>query len=139
MPGATQEFVNLKREYAWSSSADALAVMQAGQLWREEHGPRPVFTWINLILPDAANHAGGPYSDIGHAGLKDTDGRMGEILDAMDWGGGTTTFALLADHGMEESDPDCKGDFDEALDRAGIPYRDEAYGFIYLNPTADDS
>jgi hypothetical protein len=132
VPGATQEFVNLKREYAWSSSADALAVMQAGQLWREEHGPRPVFTWINLILPDAANHAGGPYSDIGHAGLRDTDRRMGEILDAMDWGGGTTAFALLADHGMEESEPDCKGDFDEALDLAGIPYRDEAYGFIYL-------
>ena len=134
VPGATQEFVNLKREYAWSSSADALAVMQAGQLWRGEHGPRPVFTWINLILPDAANHAGGPYSDIGHAGLKDTDRRMGEILDGMNWGSGTTAFALLADHGMEESDPDCKGDFDVALDRAGIPFRDEAYGFIYLSP-----
>jgi len=27
---------------------------------------------------------------------------------------------LLADHGMEESDPDCKGDFDEALVYAGV-------------------
>jgi len=130
--GATQEFVNLKREYAWSSSADTIAVLQAQQLWREEHGPRPVFMWINLILPDAGNHAGGPYSDIGHAALKDTDRRMGEILDTMDWGSGKTAFVLLADHGMEESDPDCKGDFDEALTRAGIPFRDEAYGFIYL-------
>ena len=134
LPGATQEFVNLKREYAWSTSADAMAVLQAQQLWSGANGnPRPVFMWVNLILPDAANHAGGPYSDIGHAGLRDTDRRMGEILDAMDWGGGTTAFALLADHGMEESDPDCKGDFDEALTRAGIPFRDEGYGFIYLD------
>ncbi|MFY9587517.1 MAG: alkaline phosphatase family protein, partial [Actinomycetota bacterium] len=135
LPGATQEYVSLKREYAWSSSADAMAVIQARQLWRGEHGnPRPAFMWVNLILPDAGNHAGGPYSDIGHAALKDTDKRMGEIMDALDWGGGTTAFALLADHGMEESDPDCKGDFDEALERAGIPFRDEAYGFIYFTP-----
>jgi hypothetical protein len=134
VPGATQEYVNLKREFAWSSSADTIAVMQAKQLWAGEHGPRPVFMWINLILPDAANHAGGPYSDIGHAGLKDTDGRMGDILDSLDWGSGTTAFALLADHGMEESDPTCKGDFDQALTAAGIPFRDEAYGFIYLAP-----
>ena len=134
VPGATQEYVNLKREYAWSSSADTIAVMQAKQLWAGEHGPRPVFMWINLILPDAANHAGGPYSDIGHAGLKDTDRRLGDILDSLDWGGGRTAFALLADHGMEESDPSCKGDFDEALERAGIRFRDEAYGFIYLEP-----
>lgn len=135
LPGATQEFVNLKREYAWSSSADTMAVLQAQQLWSGTNGnPRPRFMWVNLILPDAGNHAGGPYSDIGHAALRDTDRRMGEILDAMDWGGGRTAFALLADHGMEESDPECKGDFDDALDRAGILFRDEGYGFIYLTP-----
>jgi hypothetical protein len=59
---------------------------------------------------------------------------MGEILDAMDWGEGRTAFALLADHGMEESDPECKGDFDDVLTRAAIPFRDEGYGFIYLTP-----
>lgn len=135
LPGATQEFVNRKREYAWASSADAMAVLQAQQLWAGANGnPRPRFLWVNLILPDAGNHAGGPYSDIGHAALRDTDRRMGEILDAIDWGGGTTAFALLADHGMEESDPECTGDFDEALERAGIPFRDEGYGFIYLAP-----
>ncbi|TMK17688.1 MAG: nucleotide pyrophosphatase [Actinobacteria bacterium] len=138
IPGATQEFVNRKREYAWSSSADAIAVRQAQQLWRGEHGPRPVFMWVNLILPDAGNHAGGPYSDIGHAALRDTDRRMGEILETLDWGSGEAAFALLADHGMEESDPECKGDFDEALTAAGIPFRDEAYGFIYLEPENDE-
>jgi predicted AlkP superfamily pyrophosphatase or phosphodiesterase len=134
VPGATRAFVDLKREYGWATSADHLAVMQATQVWQGQNGnPRPRFMWINLILPDAANHAGGPYSDIGHAGLRDTDRRMGEILDAMDWGSGTTAFLLVADHGMEESDPDCKGDFDDALARAGIPFRDEGYGFIYLD------
>jgi phosphonoacetate hydrolase len=134
VPGATQEFVDRKREFGWASSADHLAVMQATQVWTGQGGnPRPRFMWVNLILPDAANHAGGPYSDIGHAGLKDTDRRMGEILDAMGWGGGETAFLLVADHGMEESDPDCKGDFDDALTAAGITFRDEGYGFIYLD------
>jgi phosphonoacetate hydrolase len=135
VPGATQTFVDRKREYGWATSADHLAVMQAQQVWAGQNGnPTPRFMWINLILPDAANHAGGPYSDIGHAGLRDTDRRMGEILDAMDWGGGRTAFLLVADHGMEESDPDCKGDFDDALTAAGIPFRDEGYGFVYLAP-----
>jgi hypothetical protein len=134
VPGATQTFVDLKREYGWATSADHLAVMQATQIWSGQTGtPRPRFIWVNLILPDAANHAGGPYSDIGYAGLRDTDRRMGEILDAMEWGNGRTAFLLVADHGMEESDPECKGDFDDALARAGIPFRDEGYGFIYLD------
>lgn len=133
VPGATAEFVDAKRDYAWASSADHMAVMQATSLWRGEAGnPRPRFLWVNLILPDAANHSGGPHSNIGRAGLRDTDRRLGDILDAMDWGGGETAFVLLADHGMEQTDPECKGDFDEALSRARIPFRDEAYGFIYL-------
>jgi arylsulfatase A-like enzyme len=44
----------------------------------------------------------------------------------------TTTILLTADHGMEKADPACTGDWDVALTEAGIPFRDEAYGFIYL-------
>jgi predicted AlkP superfamily pyrophosphatase or phosphodiesterase len=133
VPGATQEFVQRKREFGWASSADNLAVQQVEQLAAGALGnPAPRFMWINLILPDAANHAGGPYSDIGHAGLRDTDRRFGRIMDALDWGAGETAFVLLADHGMEDSDPNCTGDFDEALRRADIPFRDEGYGFVYL-------
>jgi phosphonoacetate hydrolase len=134
VPGANKAFADVKREYGWASSADFIAVQQAVQLWSRAQGnPVPRFTWINLILPDAANHAGGPHSEIGHAGLRDTDARLGQILDAMDWGSGETAFVLLADHGMEQTDPDCKGDFDAALEAAGIRFRDEAYGFIYLD------
>lgn len=137
VPGATREFVDAKRDYAWATAADHLAVQQAVSVWSGATGnPRPRFMWVNLILNDAANHSGGPHSDIGHAGLRDTDRRLGQILDAMDWGGGETAFMLLADHGMEQTDPECKGDFDSALARAGIPFRDEAYGFIYLGAPA---
>lgn len=130
---ATESFVASKREYAWASSADHLATRQAIDVWQGVAGnPRPRVMWINLILPDAAAHNGGPYSEIARAGLRDTDRRIGRILDAMDWGGGDTAFVLLADHGMEETDPDCKGDFDVVLARAGIRFRDEGYGFIYL-------
>ncbi len=128
VPDATRQFAD-KREYGWASSADHLAVQQAVQLWNDAP---PAFLWVNLILPDAGNHAGGPHSDIGHAALRDTDARLGRILDAMDWGAGKTAFVLLADHGMEETDPECKGDFDEPLRRAGLKFRDEAYGFVYL-------
>jgi phosphonoacetate hydrolase len=39
---------------------------------------------------------------------------------------------MTADHGMEGADPGCTGDWDEALHAAGVPFRDEAYGFLYL-------
>jgi len=44
-----------------------------------------------------------------------------------------TAFFVLADHGMEDSNPDVTGDPGPALAATGIPYRDEAYGFIYVD------
>ena len=129
VPGTSSAFLPI-REYAWSSAADHLAVQQAEQVLAS--GPR--LMWVNLILPDAVNHAGGPYAEIAYQGLRETDVRMGRIIDAVERAGGSTAYLLFADHGMEESEPDCKGDFDESLERAGIPFRDEGYGFIYLDP-----
>ena len=43
-----------------------------------------------------------------------------------------TAFFLVADHGMEESDPSCTGDWDVALRAAGLSFRDEGYGFLYF-------
>ena len=39
---------------------------------------------------------------------------------------------LTADHGMQGSDPSCTGSWDAALRAAGVPFRDEANGFLYL-------
>ena len=33
------------------------------------------------------------------------------------------------------ADPACTGDWDVALAEAGVPFRDEAYGFVYLGVT----
>ena len=38
----------------------------------------------------------------------------------------------MADHGMEETDPTCRGDWDVALVEAGVNAHDEAYGFLYF-------
>ncbi|MFN2614534.1 MAG: alkaline phosphatase family protein [Actinomycetota bacterium] len=129
VPGSTTSFMSIP-EYGWSSSADHLAVQQATQVWTQH----PALMWVNLILPDAANHAGGPHSEVGYAGLRDTDARMGEIVDGIGWGDDRTACVLFADHGMEQSDPACKGDWDVALGQARISFRDEGYGFIYLEP-----
>jgi arylsulfatase A-like enzyme len=67
--------------------------------------------------------------------VRDTDARLGRILDALDAAGRTddTAFVLVADHGMEETDPGCTGDWGVALRDAGLRFRDEAYGFLYLD------
>jgi predicted AlkP superfamily pyrophosphatase or phosphodiesterase len=83
-------------------------------------------------------HAGGPRSEIAEAAIADTDGRVGEVLEAIERAGAMadTAFVLLADHGMEETDPGVKGDWDAALTAAGVAFRDEGHGFVYLDPTA---
>jgi hypothetical protein len=46
----------------------------------------------------------------------------------------TAAFFVVADYGMEDSNPAVTGDWSIALDACGVPYRDEAYGFIYVDP-----
>ncbi len=44
-----------------------------------------------------------------------------------------TAFVLVADHGMQQTDPAVQGDWDVELRAAGIEFRDEGYSFLYLN------
>jgi arylsulfatase A-like enzyme len=62
---------------------------------------------------------------------------MGEIIAAVERAGvvDDTAFVLVADHGMEESDPAVRGDWDVSLREAGFTFRDEGYGFLYLGET----
>jgi membrane-anchored protein YejM (alkaline phosphatase superfamily) len=66
----------------------------------------------------------------------DSAARLGQVLDAVEAAGvfDRTAFFLVADHGMQESNPDVRGDWGDALTATGLPYRDEGYGFIYVNP-----
>lgn len=136
LPYATERFVRPVKEYQWSSRVDHTSVTQARQVFSGEFGDLPRFCWVNFTLTDAAFHEGGPYSDIAEASVADTDARLGEVLDIVEAAGvfDRTAFFLVADHGMQESNPEVRGDWGDALAATGIPYRDEGYGFVYINP-----
>jgi hypothetical protein len=136
LPDATARFVRPSKDYRWSSRADHTAVEQFTRPWTGRDDP-PVFTWVNFTLTDAAFHEGGPYSDMAASSVRDTDARLGRILDVVERTGrwNDCAFFLVADHGMQESDPAVQGDWDIALAEAGVPVRDEGYGFLYLGET----
>ncbi|MCW2605900.1 MAG: type phosphodiesterase/nucleotide pyrophosphatase [Frankiales bacterium] len=126
-------------DYAWGTQIDAVGLEQVLGLWREGEPPR--LTWWNTTLTDGAHHAGGPGSAMARASLRDADRRLGVFLDLLDARGLTdqVTVLLTADHGMQGSDPRCLGDWDAALRAAGIPFRDEANGFLYLGEDVLDA
>ena len=126
------------QEYQLGSSVDHLAVKQFLNIldgnWDSRHFDLPLFSWINLTLTDVCFHASGPDSKMARSALKDTDKRVGmainklndkRILDR-------SLVVVLADHGMEETNPAVKGDWDQALIDSGIDFVDESYGFIYF-------
>ena len=143
LPHVTERFVRPFKDYAWSSVVDHLGTEQAVGIWGGEYHervfPRPRFMWCNFTLTDSAFHAGGPHSEIATASVGDTDARIGEILGAIERAGAfdDTAFVLVADHGMQETDPAVTGDWDVALRAAGLEFRDEGYGFLYLGERAD--
>jgi hypothetical protein len=138
LPHVTERFVRPFKDYSWSSIVDHMGTEQAvGILSGEYRGtnyPTPRFLWCNFTLTDSAFHAGGPHSEIADASVRDTDARIGEILEAVERAGvfDDTAFVLVADHGMQQTDPAVTGDWDVALRDAGLSFRDEAYGFLYL-------
>lgn len=131
-PQATREHAVANGDYAWATQVDASGLEQMLGLWREAVPPR--LTWWNTTLTDSGHHAGGPGSPIARASLRDADRRLGIWLDLLEERGlaDDTVVLLTADHGMQGADPQCTGDWDLALTAAGVPFRDEAYGFVYL-------
>ena len=132
-PLATQKYVEGNKDYAWSSSVDAIGVQQVLELW-PSRSEAPRLMWWNTLLTDTGHHEGGPHSPIAHASMRDADRRLGVLLDHLERIGALdeTTILLTSDHGSEGADPECVGDWDEPLRDAGLTFRDEAYGFIYL-------
>ena len=130
---ATQDHVLDDKDYAWSSSVDAIGLEQVLSLWPTP-AEAPRLMWWNTLLTDTGHHAGGPHSEVAHNSMRDADKRLGVFLDHLERIGAlsSTTFLLTSDHGSEGADPSCVGDWDEPLRAAGIEFRDEAYGFLYL-------
>jgi phosphonoacetate hydrolase len=138
LPHTTERFVRPSKDYSWSSVVDHMGVDQALGIVagssRDTTYPTPRFMWCNFTLTDAAMHEGGPYSEIAAASVRDSDGRIGEVMSALEQAEvfDECAFALVADHGMEQNDPSVRGDWDVALRAAGVEARDEAYGFLYF-------
>ncbi len=132
-PHATQEYVETDKDYAWSSSVDGIGLTQMLDLW-PSLAEAPRLSWWNTLLTDTGHHSGGPHSPIAHAAMRDADRRLGVFLDHLERIGAldSTTILLTADHGSEGADPNCLGDWDAPLREAGVQFRDEANGFIYL-------
>ena len=124
LPHSTERFVRPSKDYSWSTIVDHMAIDQAQGIWsghyRDVTYPHPRFMWVNFTLTDAAFHEGGPHSEIAAASVRDSDARLGEVLGAIEQAGvfDDTAFVLVADHGMEENDPEVRGDWDVEL-RAG--------------------
>ena len=142
LPHVSLRFAGPMGDYRFNTIIDHMAMEQAVGLWegryREVDYPAPRFCWVSFQLTDCGMHAGGPRSEVAEAAIADTDGRIGEILAAVERAGALdeTAFLLVADHGMEETNPEVKGDWDAALAAAGVPFRDEGHGFVYLDPVA---
>jgi arylsulfatase A-like enzyme len=138
LPDATERFVRPSKDYRWSSRIDHTAVEQFCGIWSGTYRGRnwdiPAFSWVNFTLTDAAFHEGGPYSDVAAASVRDTDARIGHLLDAVERSGRLerTAFFIVADHGMQLADEAVTGDWDGMLRAAGVEVRDEGYGFLYL-------
>ncbi|MGH9031447.1 MAG: alkaline phosphatase family protein [Acidimicrobiia bacterium] len=138
LPNTTERFVRPSKDCSWSTIVDHMGVEQACGIWDghflDATYPHPRFMWCNFTLTDAAMHEGGPYSELAASAVRDSDGRLGEILTAIERAGvfDDTAFVLVADHGMEENDPEVGGDWDVPLREAGLTFRDEGYGFLYF-------
>ncbi|MEZ5115089.1 MAG: alkaline phosphatase family protein [Candidatus Nanopelagicales bacterium] len=124
-------------DYRFYSAIDLLGLAQVTGLMASPDDA-PLLTWWSSYVTDAAHHAGGPYSAVAEAGLRDADARLGLLLDHLQRVGllDDTLVLLTADHGFESAREDCRGDWRPALaaalDPLGLPWVDEGPGFLYL-------
>ena len=138
IPHTTERFVRPHKDYSWSTVVDHMGVEQAVGIWSGEYRDMaftlPRFMFCNFTLTDSAFHLGGPHSEIAEASVHDCDARVGDVLAAVERAGvfDDTAFVLVADHGMQQTDPAVNGDWDVELRDAGLQFRDEAYSFLYL-------
>jgi hypothetical protein len=141
LPHANLGFAGGLGEYRFNTLIDHMAMEQAVAIWDGRYlgtaYPPPRLMWVSFQLTDCGMHAGGPRSEIAEAAIADTDGRVGEVLAAIERAGALddTAFVLVADHGMEETNPGVRGDWDAHLAAASVEFRDEGHGFIYLEPS----
>ncbi|HSK27691.1 MAG TPA: alkaline phosphatase family protein [Jiangellales bacterium] len=119
--------------YSWATQVDDAGVEMLLALWQSA-ADAPALTWWAHVVTDAGHHAGGPRSNVARDSLRDADRRLEAFLDHLDHLGAADDVVVLltADHGFEGADPTVRGDWDDALRAAGVPFRDVGPGFVYL-------
>jgi len=133
---ASAEFVEAFGAYSFMSSVDELATRQAVELW-QRGDRRPDLTFLSLALTDEAGHEGGPHSPMARAAIADSDHRIERVVGAVDAAGASadTAFLVIADHGMEVSDPASAEPWSDVMSRVagvGDTLRDVASGWLYV-------
>ena len=85
-------------------------------------------------MTDEAGHHSGPHGEGARAAVRDSDARIGDVLEAVERAGvfDDSAFLVIADHGMEQADPDLDRTWDSELASLGVPYSEVGGGFIYL-------
>ena len=122
-------------QYDFMSTVDHLSVAHTIDAWRQVDGnPLPTLSWCSLSLTDEAAHEVGPHRPAAWAAVRDSDARVGDVIAAIDAAGvrDRTAVVVLADHGMEQSDPAVSTGWATELEATGVPHRDVGGGLIYL-------
>ncbi len=125
--------------YRFMSRVDHLSTEHTIAAWEQSYGnPLPTLSWCGLAVTDEAGHESGPHGELARAAVRDSDARLGRIIDTVERAGALdrTAFLVIADHGMEQSDPAVRGSWDAELASSGIDHVDVGGGLIYLRGTA---
>ncbi len=121
--------------YVFMSSVDHLSMTHTIDCWDRVAGnPLPTLSWCSLSLTDEAAHESGPHGELARAAIRDSDARVGEIVDSVRRAGvlEQTAFLVISDHGMEQADPGVVEPWGPVLAETGIDHRDIGAGLIYL-------
>jgi hypothetical protein len=122
--------------YRFMSRVDHLSVVHTRDAWSGTgDAPLPILTWCGLAVTDEAGHESGPHGDLARAAVRDSDARVGDVVDAVQRAGALdrTAFLVIADHGMEQADPSVDRGWSEELTATGIAHRDVGGGLVYLD------
>ena len=118
--------------YRFMSTVDHLSVAQTIEQWSGSEVP--TLSWVSLAVTDEAGHESGPHGELARAALRDSDARIADLLAAVEAAGATerTAVFVIADHGMQQCDPDLDEPWSDALAATGVAHREVGGGLIYL-------
>ncbi|HKY15255.1 MAG TPA: alkaline phosphatase family protein [Microthrixaceae bacterium] len=135
VPHMDAEQVEASAQYGFMSMVDHTSAAHTIAAWERRDGnPLPTLSWCSLALTDEAGHESGPHGSAARAAVRDGDGRVGDVLSAVERAGALerTAVFVIADHGMEQNDPDNTSSWSDAVADAGVAVTEVGESFFYL-------